>query len=40
MFGDDYIRQIGLATENEAKAALFKFLAAQYAKIGLGKLTP
>jgi len=32
MFGDDYIRKIGLATENAAKAALFKFLFAQYVK--------
>jgi hypothetical protein len=28
--GDDYIRRIGLATENEAKAALYLFLVKEY----------
>ena len=30
MFSDDYLKKIGLATENEAKAALYKFLYAEY----------
>ena len=30
MFGDDHIKKIGLLTENEAKAALYKLLYAEY----------
>ncbi len=32
MLGDDYIRQIGHATEKLAKAALYRFLYGQYAE--------
>lgn len=32
MFGDDYVRKIGHATENEAKAALFHILYRRYAR--------
>ena len=32
MFGDDYIRKIGHATEGEAKGALYLILYRRYAK--------